>query len=367
MDNAVLRRGLGRLHRTWMYHPFRVAACAALWYISVLALGGALDVLSSFTVDGQSVPGFWRSPNWGPLYLLLMPLAAAGTGYYLRFMENGLSDIDDLVKPISVGGRSFSEFLCARLRRAWPLWLLPAAAATPLVLTLFADGTDIIAPLQTPVRALAPSDAVDWATFGYRSNPGVGAQWFLLFNFLAWGMQVFCGYCGVLVFALTTYVLGLVFSHGLAGREITQMFQEPGREPLVEYFYPDWKYCRRRLGLERLDNVFLFFVGMTLIAFSASAISILVNLSRKGPTAGSVILLFGTVLYLPSILFWVFHPYFNSFPRKLPQGTEPSSTCEQPDPWPFGSRILSWAAVGLLGALWVALLGMAIKVALGVK
>jgi hypothetical protein len=109
----------------------------------------------------------------------------------------------------------------------------------------------------------------------------------------------------------------------------------------------DIVWCDVRCGLKSLDNVFLMFTGLSLFALVGSSASIFVNVYlRHHATRGSIRLAVGTMFFIPWSAFWIFVPYFSTFPRALPADFKPTKTpCDPPDPWPFGSQLLAWTLI----------------------
>src|SRR5439155_26833747 len=118
-----------------------------------------------------------------------------------------------------------SALLADRLRYAWPTWIYPSCIHLSVLLTLIADGRDIIAPLQSQV--ILPSKDRDWSTLGYVAHKELSPLWYLTFNIAAFALQAFLAYCGLLLLLLTAYLLGLSITYGLAGRELKEVFVHP--------------------------------------------------------------------------------------------------------------------------------------------
>jgi hypothetical protein len=357
----IVRRALGLVHTRWLLWPKKAAVTAGLFYVGVMIAAGALGILWTFRDPaGREIAGVGNS-HWGPLFLFAMPLAAVLLGYYLTALENGLQSIDEVVVPVSqTTAQPFSGFVSGRLRYAWMSWMFPLALATPVILTIVADGRDIIAPLQS--RVIPPSKELDWSTAGYLAHPERSPLWYFVFNLLAWCMQIFVGYCAVLVILLTAFLLGVVFRYGLGGRSITKIFTPPSVDPPPEKYQPRWDCTKRRCGLEDLDVIFGFFVALVIFVLLVCSVSILANAYlKKGPDLGSAILAFGAVLLLPAAVFWVFQPYFTNFPKELPADLKGKPGYVEPSPWPFGSEKLAWGTVGAAWALWAFLVWTVLK------
>lgn len=377
---SVVGHAFGTVHRWWMIKPMQSAVFAFLWYLIVIVTAGSLGILhrhiqaiavrctpvgngtpsvgTTITADGFTVA------NWGILYLFAMPLAAFLMGSYFRLLDNALLTLDDVIKPAGSGEdtkESFTQFLVERIRLQWSSWIFPLSFAAPIVLAVVADGRDILAPVQSQV--IPPSCALDWSVVGYTTPGHPAALWYLAFNFAAWTMQVFLGYCGVLALALTGGVLGTVFRYGLGGQRVVDAFRPPAALPVPDRYCPDWKFCLPRCGLESLDFVFMMFVGLNLFALVASATSIFVNVFwRGGATPGSFILAVGTMFFIPLSVFCVFVPYFGHFPEDFPKGFVPDPDhCDKPNPWPFKSEKITWALIGFTTSVWVVLLGVILK------
>lgn len=347
----ILRRSLGLIHTRWLLKPKRAALLAFLWYLAVVIVANFLDIFWTFhDKAGREIVGFANS-HWGPLFLFAMPTMALLVGYYLRALENALQSIDDVVVPVAQEtSRPFSEFISGRLRFAWTAWIFPLAIAAPIILTIMADGRDIIAPLQSP--AIHPSNERDWATLGYLVHPG-RSLWYLLFNLFAWSMQIFLTYCALLLLTLTTFLLGVVFRYGLGGRKVAELLMPPSEEQLPDKYTPRWDCTKRRCGLEDLDWIFGFFMIIIICFLLICSVSILANANlKKGADLGSAILAFGAVFLLPIAVLWIFQPYFTNFPKELASELKGKPGYVEPNPWPFGSEKVAWGAVGTAWALW---------------
>jgi hypothetical protein len=380
--NSILGSAFGNVHRWWMQKPGNAALVAFACYLIIAVASGYLRIWSKFeykkischatqtTVPGGTGPSSGNSTgseptladgfaiwNWGFLYSFSMPLAAFMMGHYFRALDNGLLSLDGVIKPSDGSAKSFTAFLAERVQLQWSSIVFPISLVFALVLTVFADGRDIIAPLQSNV--ILPSCTRDWSSVGY--TQGIfPALWYFAFNCAAFAMQAFLGYCGILVLSLTAVTFGTVFRFGLGSRAIVDSFRAPGTEPPPERYRPDWVWCDTRCGLGALDIVFLLFTGLSLFALVASAASIFVNVYlRHHATPGSVVLAVGTMFFIPWSAFWIFIPYFSNFPKKLPPDFEPPPTreiCDTPDPWPFGSERLSWTLIAITVLFWLSLL-----------
>jgi hypothetical protein len=284
-----------------------------------------------------------------------MPLAAFLMSHYFLALDRALLSLDDVLKPVGSSEKPFTAFLAERVRTQWSSTIFPVSLGLSVILTLVADGHDIVAPLQSSV--IWPTCARDWSTVGYTQGvfPPI---WYFAFNCLAFSMQAFLGYCGILVLLLTGGVFGTVFTCGLGRREIIDTFRPPGTEPAPERYRPDWVWCDVRCGLKSLDNVFLMFTGLSLVALVGSAASIFVNVYlRHHATRGSIILAVGAMFFIPWSAFWIFVPYFSTFPRALPADFKPTKTpCDRPDPWPFGGQLLAWTLIVITALFWFSLL-----------
>jgi len=349
------------VHRAWLVHPIAAAVIALLWDIAVLLAAVPLGVIWSFdTANVRAVVGFGNS-HWGPLFLLAMPAAALLLGLYLRLLDNALQTLDRVIRPLpGPAAKPFSLFLTERFRLHWAAWIFPLSVAVPIILTVIADGRDICAPLQSP--AIPPSNELDWSTLGYLARPGTPPLWYFGFNIAAWLMQIFLAYCGMLVITLTAAVLGTVFRYGLGGKRVADLFVAPGATPAPERYRPEWDFTTRRCGLEGMDWVFLFFVGLNLFALVMCTTSILVNVYLKnGADVGSSFLALASMVLLPLATFWVFSPYFSNFPEELPGNLKDRSEYVKPSPWPFGSERLTWALITITSGLWLFLLYQVLK------
>jgi hypothetical protein len=354
---SIIAQALGTVHRNWLLHPGRAAIFALAWALGVLVAAMILGIFWSFNWTGPKPAVGFANSQWGLLFVLGMPGVTLLMGEYFRVLDNALQTLDRVVKPVVDGpaAKPFSSFLADRFRLEWATWIFPVSLATPVVFTIIADGRDIIAPLQSAV--IRPSGEIDWSTVGYLSPSHPSPLYYFGFNLAAWMMQIFLGYCGMLLITLTGTVLGTVFRYGLAGARVTVLFQAPGAVATPEHYRPDWDYKQPRLGLDGLDWLFLFFVGLNLVALVVCAISIIVNVHFKnGADVGSAILAVASMVLLPLATFWVFMPYFSNFPDDLPEDCRNKPEYRKPSPWPFASEKLTWTLITITGAFWVFLL-----------
>jgi hypothetical protein len=321
-----------------------------LWHIGVLIASACLGIFWTFRTPTGEFTGFANS-QWC-LFLIALPLATFLVGYYLRRVDHSLRSLDRLIKPLDESPVCFSVFLAERFRLHWFGWIFRLSILLPLVLTIIADGEDILAPLQSPL--IPVSIEHDWSNFGYQIRPPRSAFWYLAFNGAAWAMQVFLAYCGFVVVSLTATVLGTVFRYGLGGKRIIDGFRAPGTPTLPQHYEPHWDFTDKRCGLKDLDFVFLMFVGLILVINVACGVSIIWNIHLKeGADIGSAILALVTMILVPAAAFWVFMPYFGSFPPELPSQLKGKAGYVEPSPWPFGSEKLAWMLIVAVSASWV--------------
>jgi hypothetical protein len=380
-SNSIIGPVFGSAHRWWMRKPRAAGIVAFACYLVVALISMQMHIWSKFrytptkcvavmsappsagvstnpasvtSADSTLADGFsiW---NWGVLYSFSMPLAAFLMALYFRALDDALLSLDDIIKPSEGSQKAFTTFLEERLRTQWSSAIFPISLGLSVLLTLAADGRDIIAPIQSGV--ILPSCTRDWSNVGYTLS-SIPAPWYFGFNCLAFSLQVFLGYCGILLLVLTGVVFSNVFKYGLGSRLIIEAFRTPGSEPPPPKYYPDWIWCNVRCGLEHLDLVFAMFTGLSLFALVASATSIFVNVYlRHHPTPGSIVLALGTMFFIPWSAFWIFVPYFSNFPKSLPADFKPTkSTCDPPNPWPFGNEKLSWILITITTGFWLFLL-----------
>jgi hypothetical protein len=404
LENSIIGWAFGSVHRWWMRKTAYAALLAFAFYLAVVLAASALHIWSDFTYKGtrdciaipatvpaagQSAPSGQQGPtepalaygfnawNWGFLYSFAMPLAVSVMGLYFRAFDSALLSLDNVIKPEKPpkqetkegpgietedgATKPFTVFLADRIRTLWSSVIFPISLALSLILTVVADGHDILAPLES--QLIWPTCTRDWSTVGF-TVPNASAQgWYFAFNCAAFLMQAFLGYCGILLLTMTGVVFGQVFTYGLGRRDILETFRQPGTQKLPVRYTPVWVWCYERCGLEKLDTVFLIFTGLSFLALVASAMSIFVNVyGRHHVTHGSVVLAIGTMFFIPWSVFWVFVPYFTNFPRQLPTDFLPTRTpCDPPNPWPFGSQKMTWILIVITSTFWFALFLALIK------
>jgi hypothetical protein len=403
-EDSIIGSVFGSVHRWWMSKTTYAALVAFVFYLAIVFAARTLHIWSDFSykvtqeciaipatvpLAAQGTPGGQQAPaepalaygfeawNWGFLYSFALPLAVAVMGLYFRALDRALLSLDDVIKPQKAATRDagtetkqdsreeqtkrFTLFLTDRIRVLWPSVVFPVSLALSLLLTVVADGHDIVAPLQA--RLIWPTCTRDWSTVGFTTPNAAGQGWYFVFNCAAFLMQAFLGYCGILVLTLTGTVFGQVFTYGLGRRDIIETFRQPGSPQSPVRYAPEWIWCFERCGLEKLDNVFLAFTGLSFFALVASATSIFVNVyGRHHVTHGSVILAIGTMFFIPWSAFWVFIPYFTNFPRDFPPNFVPTRTpCVKPNPWPFGGEKMTWVLIAITSGFWVTLFLSLIK------
>lgn len=402
-ENSIIGWAFGSVHRWWMRKTVYAALLAFAFYLAVTFAASALHIWSDFTykgssdciatpatapVVGQGAPSGQQGPvgptlaygfsawNWGFLYSFALPLAVSLMGLYFRVFDYALLSLDNVIKPekqsnektndgraiqVEDANKPFTVFLAERTRTLWSSIIFPISLALSLILTVVADGRDIVAPLQS--RIIWPTCTRDWSTVGFTVTNASAQSWYFAFNCAAFLMQAFLGYCGILLLIMTGVVFGQVFTYGLGRRDILESFREPGTQKLPARYTPVWVWCHERCGLEKLDTVFLIFTGLSFFALVASAMSIFVNIyERHRVTHGSVVLAIGTMFLIPWSVFWVFVPYFTNFPKQLPTDFVPTTNpCNPPNPWPFGSEKMTWVLIVITSTFWFALFLALIK------
>lgn len=356
---SILQHAFGMIHGWWLLYPLRATTLAFASFFIVAILAQVLGIGFEFTADNgkgpQQCKGFWWPPNWGPLFLFATPLSALLMGVYFRVLDNALLSLDHIVKPDQPDSPPFSSLLADKLRYAWPTWIYPTCILCSVLLTVISDGRDIIAPLESQV--IKPSKDLDWSTMGYLAKPERKEKelWYLLFNIAAFSLQVFVAYCGFVLLLLTGYMLGFCIYYGLAGRELREVFVHPDVARSFQ-FKPVWDFNapKGRCGLHLLDDVYFLYVALNFVCLGVSITSIVVREHWKDwkpePHVGSVILMFGTVFFIPVSFVWILYPYYSNFPTELPPDLKDKAP--KPTPWPWGSEKLTWGFIGLAFTSW---------------
>jgi hypothetical protein len=341
-----------------MLHPVRAAAFASGTFLVVAALSLLLGIGIRFQANKQTITGFLLS-HWGPTFLLATPLSAFLMGWYFRALDNAILSLDRILKPEQTDSPPFSECIADRFRYAWPAYIYPVCLFLPMLLTLIADGRDIISPLQSPV--IPPSHEKDWSTLGYLATNAWHPLWYLIFNIAAFALQVFIAYCGFLLLLLTAYLLGLSITYGLAGKPLKELFVPPDTARSVQ-FKAIWDFTapKGRCGLHMLDTVFFLYVALNFVCLGVTIVSVVVNERWKGGVdLGSVILMVGTLLFIPLSFIWILLPYYSNFPDELPAELKDKGF-PKPTAWPWGSEKLTWGLIGLAITSWVYIASKAI-------
>jgi len=365
---TVLLDGFGCAHTAWTTKPVRAAIIALLIFLCVATLSWALDIhWTVHDASGSTYKGFLRS-HWGPLFFVAMPIATLIMSLLFRALDEALVSLNRIIVPADENTPLFSVWLAQRFRIAWGLWIFPACVALPVALSLVADGSDILAPLEA--ANLPPSGDKDWVTLGYLQSSN-SPLWYLLFNLLAFGLQAFLGYCGFLLIFVVSFLLWIFARYGLGGRKWTQthVLQTNSSAPISYTVQWDYDDDTGRCGLFLMDRVFAFYVGLIFISLGIAAWSVLANeASVTGIDKGSAILAFCNLLLLPLAFVWILIPYWIRFPRQLPRNAK-ARGCVDPRPWPFGAEKLSWSIIGTTWVAWLYLFKKAwdgVRVFLGI-
>ena len=351
VSDGVLAEGFGLPHRYWLARPLAAATWAALWYAFIAASAFALGIGWNFLgPDSTEVDGFMRTRNWGWLFLLALPAVTLLLGVFFGMLDEALVKLDGIVKPADEldqkASPPFSMTVRERFRDAWGLWIHPVAFSLAVVLTIAADGRDIIAPLES--ATIRPSDDVDFFTVGYKVEIGTPLT-YLAFNAGAFSMQVFLAYCGFTLILMPLYLFALVGRYALKGRTVRSVLGSAERRYRVEWDYSD---PSGRCGLKALDQVYVAYQLLTFLSIGLGLLSIWSNLgSKTGFDKGSYIIVACNLLLLPAAFFWVIIPYWTEFPRELPSKYE-GRDYTKPVPWPLGSPMLGWALIGATGSVW---------------
>jgi hypothetical protein len=217
-SSSIIGGAFGGAHRRWMLSPKKAALIGLGYYLVVVIASGSLHIWSKFTYKSSSnclavvqtidAGGAWSNAalrvssdpaladgfaiwNWGILYSFSLPLAAFLMAYYFRTLDQALLSLDDVIKPAGSSKKPFTEFLTERVRAQWSSTIFPISFALAVILTLVADGHDIVAPLQSSV--IWPTCTRDWSTVGY--TQGFFAPiWYFVFNCAAFSMQAFLAF-----------------------------------------------------------------------------------------------------------------------------------------------------------------------------
>ena len=360
----VFTKAFSGLHGAWLAKPMRAGLYGFIVFLGVCILSYLLDIHWQIEYQGSIHDGFIRSINWGPLFLIVVPVCAMFAPYFLRQEQLALKSLDRILLPTNGNHFSYTEVFAARFRRAWPLIILPLSLALPIGLTVLADYPDIFAP----ILGTSSSDK-DWSNIGYLAND----QWpdwvFLIFNMLAFGSQAFAAYCGFLVLTCTAYLMVTFTGYALSHPEL--MREESVARPKTieevdfrQHFQIVWDYKdpSGRCGLHHFDKVYLFFVGVILIAVGASVVSVWYNklFSDSGIDPGSLILAICTLFLIPMVFFWIIVPYWTKFPSALPAKYKDQGLAD-PKPWPFGSEKLTLVVLGFAVSAWITLAKLAVE------
>jgi hypothetical protein len=349
---SILYPAFGMIHSRWMRYPRRATICAAGAFLIIAITSLFLGIGRPFQANDETIDGILSAPNWGPLFLFATPIAANLMGWYFRALDNALLSLDHILKPVNPEWPTFSAFLTDRLRYAWPTWIFPVCVFLPIFLTIVADGRDIIAPMRSPV--IPPSQEKDWSTLGYLAYTDRSPLYYLAFNIVAFGLQVFVAYCGFLLLVLTAYMLNLSINFGIAGRELRELFVHPDAARTFQ-FRTQWDFRgqKGRCGLHQLDSVFFLYVALNLVCLVVAGVSVFINEGWKGGAdLGSFILIGGTILWFPVSVYWIVYHYWSRFPSEAEIPAALKGKVPKPTPWPWASAWVTWFVVILAGALW---------------
>lgn len=347
---------LGNLHNYWMSHPGKSAVAGFLYIAFVCVCSAVLGISTDFGPNAQ-YKGFLTSINWGPLYLIGMPLIIFSVAILFHLLNSALTSLDDILIPASNEISPFSGEFFAQFGSVWRKFILPISIIVSIAIVLSADFAGIFAPTGN----FSSATEQDWASVGYKLHPQIHWAAYLTFNILAFFAEgVFAYIASITIFSLA-YPLYLFAQYSISGTAESAV-----NKSIVSHYKLVWKYddAQGRCGLHKLDKVFITYVAIIGASIAFAIVSVLKNINTTGFDSGSLILVVGVGLLLPLSFVWIILPYWIKFPDKLPTKDQLPAELKNinlpdPKPWPLGSETISWGILAFVSGGWIYLMKLA--------
>ena len=344
---------LGKLHNYWLSNPGKSALIGFLFIVFLCIFAAALGIATNFGPDGVH-KGFVTSINWGPAYLIGMPLVIFSVALLFRLLNDALTSLDEILVPGDKNINRFSVVFFDYYGKAWKRYIVPASIVISIAIVLGADFTGIFAPTGYFEATIEK----DWTSVGYTVYQDKPWVLFLIFNILAYFAEGIFGYiCAITVLSIA-YPLYLFGQCSFSDSPTTE-----SKKSFIHNYTLQWKYddAHGRCGLHKLDKVFITYVGIIGIAIILGLISVLKHKYTTGIDTGSVIIIVGVGLLLPLSFIWIILPYWIKFPSNLPPKDQlpeelKNANLPDPKPWPLGSEKVSWGFLAFISSGWVYLM-----------
>jgi len=344
---------MGPLHSYWLNYPAKSALFSFL-FIGFLCVYAALIGIAFNFGPNHEYQGFVNAVNWGPAFLIGMPLIVFVVALLFRLLNNALLSLDNILIANDGATQPFSIEFFEHFGKAWKYYIVPIGLFISLGIVLGADFNSIFAPLG----ATADFVEKDWTSVGYAQHLDTPSWLFLLFNILAFFAEGLFAYIGVVTIFSMAYPLYLFAKFNIGEDDKTTSSRSFINQYTLKWNYND---AHGRCGLHKLDKVFMTYVGLIGIGIVLALASVLKNKYTTGIDTGSLILIVGIGLLLPLSFVWIILPYWIKFPAKLPPEERLSTELKglslpDPKPWPLGSEKLSWGFLMAISAFWVYLM-----------
>ena len=173
----VVVPAFGPIHAAWARHPFIAAVVAEVIFIFVAVFSLILRI--GWNLHGTRGDKGFLQTHWGPLFAIAMPLVTLFIAWLFKILDEALMSVDDIIYP-NPDVCQFTEWLHTKFKTAWKYWIPYLSVSLAVVLTIIADGNDIVAPLELPI--IHHSQEVDWCTEGYNLAKSSSRYAYLTFN-----------------------------------------------------------------------------------------------------------------------------------------------------------------------------------------
>lgn len=346
---------LGVVSRILFSKPGKSAIAGAVYILSLWGFSLFLGIGTNFG-DNHQYSGFITSPNWGPLYLIGLPLCLFTVSILFKLLEDAIISLDEILVPVNKTQIVFSVEYFSHFQKAWRMVIVPVAILIALGIVIGADLRGIFAPIEYFDNSTLVEK--DWATVGYFVNENIPNWLYLVFNLLAFTAEGILGYIGAITILSIAYPLVLFGSFSL-----NKLMDENDNASFIRKYKIVWKFddAHGRCGLHKLDRVFITYVGAIGLAILLGLVSVIKNKSAGALDTGSFIVIGGVGLLLPTSFIWIILPYWINFPSKIPSKNAlpkdlKNKSLSEPKPWPLGSEKISWGFLVLVTTGWLYLM-----------
>lgn len=369
---------VGTTHKAWIRHPLVFALCSLAYALALSISSELLSIWDDFGNENKLI-GFGTS-NWGFLYPWLLPLVIFFIGFLFHTYSRAIISLDKIIIPKNKNSAPFSNWLQPLFSKGWNI-IVYTSIILSITLVLFADGGDIIKPLDNNHRIINPvslpsivtesditsikSDTTkiiehkDWTTDGFRQNSD--RYWvYFIFNITAFFMEGVLAYCGLIILLGTSAMifkiinfLSILEQKRKDSIELIDIDKKEITDLLNNYDIKwDWKGLRGRCGLHEFDKIYISYVAFIALTILASGISVIANIGVYGDIdKGSWVLIISTIIIFPCSFIWIMYPYWSYFPDRTPDEPEFENLLA-PQKWPLGDKF-GLIFISFVTTMWV--------------